>query len=49
MAAQHTYLKGHWETAAPAGSFGSEALFWTDVVFCLEHQSDSTPGSHTAP
>lgn len=48
MAAQHTYLKGSLEAAAPGSSFGSNALFWTDVVFWLDHQSDSVPGSHAA-
>ena len=48
MAAQQTYLKGYLEAAAPGSSFGSDTLFWTDMVFSLEHQSDSGPGSHAA-
>lgn len=48
MAAQHTYLKGSLEAAAPGSSFGSNALSWTDMVFWLEHQSDSVPSSHAA-
>lgn len=37
IAAQHTYLKGYLEAAAPGSSFGSDTLFGTDMVFWLEH------------